>query len=264
MLPAGHKAQVVRLPVDAGAARGGMVPAVLQFGLCAEAFALAPGKRFGYDVNDATHGFGAVNGRAGSVNDLDALDLGHGHGHVPVEVAGERIIDAHAVDQDEHLVESASAHGNVGLRAEQAAALDFDAGQVAQQVVERGGRDAVQCSALEYGDVLAHLAGLHIQSRSSDDHRIELVLCLRDQGKAHGYNQDEERDPLCFHGFVLNVIRRDVAEQRPISDAYSSVGFGRAKKFSLLFPIVRKMSAASPIGASGCRFFKACTRAWAW
>ncbi len=59
----------------------------------------------GNDVDDAVHGVGAPQSRAGAADDLDPVDVLHGNRlHVPVDAGKQRCVDAAPIDQDQELV----------------------------------------------------------------------------------------------------------------------------------------------------------------
>ena len=109
----------------------------------------APGGPAGHDIDGAKQGGGPVDARCRAFQDLNALDVAEVDGEVKGVVAGLRVGDVDAVEEDGDLVVGAAADADVGLHAHRAPLAHIDAEGVFEQVVDRlrrrrGDRHAVQ------------------------------------------------------------------------------------------------------------------------
>lgn len=101
---------------------------------CAADYREAGGGGLGEEIDSAADGVGAVEGAAGSVEDVDAGDGVEGDGDIEVEVAGLGVVDAETVEEDEGLFEGGAAEGQVGLDAVCCARLKVEGGVLAEEV----------------------------------------------------------------------------------------------------------------------------------
>ena len=88
------------------------------------------------------------------MEDVDAGDGVERDGNVEVEMAGLGIVDAEAVDEDEGLLESSAADGEVGLHAFGGAGLEVEGRVGAEEVDGAVGADGeIVGEYLEYGAI---------------------------------------------------------------------------------------------------------------
>ena len=87
------------------------------------------------DVDGPAKGGGAEDPGCGAFQDFNAFDVFDGHGEICRQVAGLRVVDVHAVEQDGNLVKGAPADGEVCLYAHRATLAHVDACGILQEVV---------------------------------------------------------------------------------------------------------------------------------
>src|ERR1039458_6386456 len=80
----------------------------------------------GDDIDDAADGVRAIERGTGAAHDFNALDVFERHRDIHVGVAGLRVAEAHAVEQDEGLAEAGAADGEIGLHAIGRALLEVE------------------------------------------------------------------------------------------------------------------------------------------
>ena len=128
--------------------RGGLRGAVRTAGeACCRCAARATPRE---DLDDAAHGIGAVQARARTAHDLDALDGVERQVLDDRDAGGDRA-DAHPVDQPEHVVRLAAAQVQRGRLPDAALPRQRDALHPCEQFVQRTGLCALDVGALDDG-----------------------------------------------------------------------------------------------------------------
>ncbi len=161
-----------------------------------------------HDVHGAPDRARAPHGRAGTGEDLDPLDGGHGDVEVEREMVALRVVDGLAVHEDEGPVEVAAADPDVRLHAARPAPPHVDAEHGAQDV--RDGVGAGQRVDLLAGhDAHDGRLGRLREARGDDAHvaadlrRLVLFRCVLGGGVAgEGEREDRGGDPdarACLH-----------------------------------------------------------------
>src|SRR5579863_6872323 len=79
-----------------------------------------------HKVDDAADRVGSVERRSGAVEDIHAAKGGLRYGQIEVEVRGLRVVDPHAIEEDQGLLEGGAAQGHVGQYAPRGALLNVD------------------------------------------------------------------------------------------------------------------------------------------
>ena len=142
----------------------------------------------GEDLDHAADGIGAVEARRRPAQDLDVVDLRQAE-RFELDLAGGRRADLDAVDQDDRAARSRAAQEVPRALSRAAAARELQAGDAAQQVLDRIGAAVADRLVVDADDV----GGAAIESlrlaRAGDDYRIERAL--RERG---GRQQDQETE----------------------------------------------------------------------
>ncbi len=125
------------------------------------------------EVDHAGDGMRAVEGRAGSPQDLDAIEVGDDD--VPEQIRGvalgaARVAEAHAVDQHGGVLRTHASRDHARGRACGAQLLDAQAGHGPQDVGQRDVASSLHLAAIDDGQGLRDLARGLRAVRGGDDH----------------------------------------------------------------------------------------------
>ena len=124
-------------------------------------------------VNRASEGVGAKGGRARSQQHLHPFDLIQCHGEVGVVMPGLRVVDAHTVNQHEHLAKPGAPHGEVRLHAPRPARPHIDAGDESHQIGDGAGRQPLDVLSGDHTHGPGQFAEGHRQGAAGDDDRFD-------------------------------------------------------------------------------------------
>jgi hypothetical protein len=106
----------------------------------------------GEDLDHAADGIGAVEARRRPAQDLDVVDLGQAE-RFELDLAGGRRADLDAVDQDDGAARSGAAQEVARALPRAAAASELQAGDAAQQVLDRIGAAVADRLVVDADDV---------------------------------------------------------------------------------------------------------------
>ena len=129
------------------------------------------GGRLGDDVDHAAHGVGAVEGGARSAHHFDALHAFERHRDIHVVMPGLRVVEAHAVEQDEGLTEARAADGEVHLHAVGRAFGEVERRVQLEQVHQRVEHQALAAHR-KHADGAVDLFERHGLKGAGDDHGV--------------------------------------------------------------------------------------------
>ena len=138
------------------------------------------------DVDDAARGIRTVERGAGAAHHLDARDGVHRHRDIHVVVAGLDVVEAHAVEQHEGLLEVGAADGEVGLYAVGRAFLQVERWVEAQHVDDGVEEQRIVADG-EHADGAVEFFERHGFEDAGDHHGLgrragDLGLILRAEG----------------------------------------------------------------------------------
>jgi hypothetical protein len=150
------------------------------------------GGRLGDDVDDATHGVGAIHGGTRPAHHFDAIHTFERHGDIHVVVAGLRVVDAHAVEQHEGLAEARAADGKIALHPVRRAFLQVERGVELEQI-RQGIKHQALAARREHADGAVDLFQRHGLIGSSDDHGIVTFGRLLGEGECRQKREKKEK-----------------------------------------------------------------------
>lgn len=177
----------------------------------------ATGRRPCDDIDQPTGRTAAVGNASGALDDLDAFDVLNRHRHVEIVVAGLRIAQRHAVDQNQRLFIGRAADTDVGLNTRSAAPTDLYAADPGQQLPERGRRHGLDLFTSHYRNGLHDIVKRVHQRAGGHQHRIEgrclaqpRLLTSRRANRSDGHQQPCGEHAKCsFHAFTSVGSKRD-------------------------------------------------------
>ena len=135
------------------------------------------------------------------MKNLDPLDIVQRHRDIAVVVARLRVVDANAVNEDEHLAEVGATYRKIRLHAANAAGTHVNRRHEPQHVGDRMRRQRLDLLARDHGERARHRAHLNGGGRGRDDHHLPVWryrLGRRRHPRRRGdYKKREKASGIC-------------------------------------------------------------------